>query len=330
MSGEPPSARPRDGWSRVANFIGRRLIESIPVLILSSLLVFAILHLVPGDPVDAMMGAASFGISTPESQAKLVAQIREQLGLNDPLPLQYLHWLGNALRFDFGDSFIRHQSVSSLIAQRLPATLELALAALVLSVVTGMSMGIIAALKRNTPIDAIVMIVSLAGVSIPSFAFAMVLILVFSVFLGLLPATGSGSFDRLILPALVLGYEGTALIARLTRASLLEVLGREYMNTARAKGLPPRLVVLRHALRNALIPVVTIVGLQVGRLLAGSIIVETVFARQGVGQLAIDAILQKDYPLVQGIILLTATTYVIANLLVDVSYGFINPRIRAA
>jgi len=314
----------------VARFVGQRLVESIPVLILSSLLVFGILHVVPGDPVDAMMGAASFGISTPESQAKLVAQIREQLGLDDPLPIQYLHWLGNALRLDLGESFIRHQPVATLIAQRLPATLELAGAALVLSVVLGMSMGIIAALKRHTAIDAAVMIVSLAGVSIPSFAFAMLLILVFSVFLGMLPATGSGSFDRLILPAVVLGYEGTALIARLTRASLLEVLGREYITTARSKGLPRRIVVLRHALRNALIPVVTIVGLQVGRLLAGSIIVETVFARQGVGQLAIDAILQKDYPLVQGIILLTASAYVVANLLVDISYGFINPRIRTA
>ena len=314
----------------MAKFVATRLVEAIPVLLLSSLLVFAILHLVPGDPIDAMMGAASFGISTPEAQAKLVAQIREQLGLNDPLPLQYVHWLASALRFDFGESFIRHQPVSTLIAQRLPATLELAGAALILSVLVGMSMGIVAALKRNTPIDAIVMVISLAGVSIPSFAFAMLLILVFSVFLGMLPATGSGSIDRLILPALVLGYEGTALIARLTRASLLEVLGREYITTARAKGLPRRVVVLRHAMRNALIPVVTIVGLQVGRLLAGSIIVETVFARQGVGQLAIDAILQKDYPLVQGIILLTASAYVVANLLVDVAYGFINPRIRTA
>lgn len=314
----------------MALFIGKRLAEAVPVLILSSLLVFAILHLVPGDPVDAMMGAASFGISTPESQAKLVAQIREQLGLNDPLPLQYLHWLGNAIHFDFGESFIRHQPVATLIAQRLPSTLELAGAALLLSVVIGMTFGIVAALRRNTWIDGAVMILSLGGVSMPSFAYAMLLILVFSVFLGWLPATGSGGFDRLILPALVLGYEGTGLIARLTRASLLEVLGREYINTARAKGLPPRLVVMRHALRNALIPVVTIVGLQIGRLLAGSIIVETVFARQGVGQLAIDAIQTKDYPLVQGIILLTALAYVVANLLVDVSYGFINPKIRTA
>ena len=314
----------------MARFVATRLVEAIPVLLLSSLLVFAILHLVPGDPVDAMLGAAALGIGTPEQHAQQVAQIREQLGLNDPLPLQYLHWLGNALHLDFGESFIRRQSVATLIAQRLPTTLELAGAALLLSVIVGMTMGIVAALRRNTPIDGLVMLLSLGGVSMPSFFFAMVLILVFSVFLGLLPATGSGSFDRLILPALVLGYEGTGLIARLTRASLLEVLGREYMTTARAKGLPPRIVVLRHALRNALIPVVTIVGLQVGRLLAGSIIVETVFARQGVGQLAIDAILSKDYPLVQGIILLTATGYVIANLLVDISYGFINPKIRTA
>jgi peptide/nickel transport system permease protein len=314
----------------VARFIARRLVDSVPVLLLSSILVFLILHLVPGDPIDAMMGAASFGIGTPESQAKLVADIRTQLGLDDPLPLQYLHWLGNALRLDFGESFIRHQKVAALIAQRLPSTLELAGAALVISVGLGMSLGIVAALRRNTPIDGAVMIISLAGVSLPSFALAMLLILVFSVTLGWLPATGSGSLDRLILPALVLGYEGTGLIARLTRASLLEVLGREYMTTARAKGLPPRVLVLRHALRNALIPIVTIVGLQVGRLLAGSIIVETVFARQGVGQLAIDAILQKDYPLVQGIILMTASAYVVANLLVDISYGFINPKIRTA
>jgi peptide/nickel transport system permease protein len=220
--------------------------------------------------------------------------------------------------------------VTELIAARLPSTIELALAALLISLVIGVSSGIIAALRRNTPIDSAVMLVSLAGVSMPSFWSAMILILVFSVSLNLVPATGSGGFDRLILPAVVLGYEGAALIARLTRASLLEVLSREYIRTARAKGLPRRTVVLGHAMRNALIPVVTVVGLQLGRLLAGSVIVETVFARQGVGQLAVDAILSKDYPLVQGIILLTAITYVFANLLVDVSYGFLNPRIRTA
>jgi len=179
-------------------------------------------------------------------------------------------------------------------------------------------------------VDGAVMVLSLGGVSMPSFWFAMLLILVFSVFLGLLPATGSGGIDRLILPAVALGYEGVALVARLTRAALIEVLARQYIVTAHAKGLPPRLVVLRHALRNALIPIVTVLGLQLGRLLAGSVIVETVFARAGIGQLAIEAILQKDFPLVQGVILFTASVYVVANLVVDVAYGYLDPRIRLA
>ena len=314
----------------MAKFISQRLVESVPVLLLASLLVFAILHLVPGDPIDAMIGAASFGVGDRAAQERLVASLREQLGLNDPLPLQYVHWLWNATHLDLGDSFIRHQPVMKVIGDRLPSTIELAGSALVLSVLLGIALGIVAAIKRNSPIDRLVMFVSLGGVSIPSFVLAMVLILVFSVTLGFVPATGSGSLDRLILPMLVLGYEGIGLIARLTRASLLDVLGREYVRTAHAKGLPPRTVLLGHAMRNALIPVVTIVGLQLGRLLAGSVIVETVFARQGIGQLAIDSIIAKDYPVVQGVILLTATSYVIANLLVDISYGFINPRIRAA
>ena len=314
----------------MAKFVSQRLVESVPVLLLASLLVFAILHLVPGDPIDAMIGAASFGVGDRAAQEQLVASLRQQLGLGDPLPLQYIRWLWNATHLDLGESFIRHQPVIKVIGDRLPSTIELAGSALVISVLLGVALGIVAAVKRNSPIDRLVMFVSLGGVSIPSFVLAIVLILVFSVTLGLVPATGSGSLDRLILPMLVLGYEGIGLIARLTRASLLDVLGREYVRTAHAKGLPPRTVLLGHAMRNALIPVVTIVGLQLGRLLAGSVIVETVFARQGIGQLAIDSIIAKDYPVVQGVILLTATSYVIANLLVDISYGFINPRIRAA
>jgi len=314
----------------VAKFIGQRFVEAIPVVLLASLLVFAILHLIPGDPVDVMMGAAAFGVGTPEQRIALAEQIRDDLGLNDPLAIQYVRWLGNAVRGDLGQSYIQHQAVTKLILDRLPSTLELAGAAMLLSIVLGMSLGVIAAVKRSSPIDAAVMLFSLGGVSIPSFAFAILMILVFSVTLGLVPATGSGSFDRLILPALVLGYEGTGLIARFTRASLLEVMGLEYIRTARGKGLHPRTILRRHALRNALVPIVTIVGLQVGRLLAGSVIVETVFARQGIGQLAINAILAKDYPVVQGVILLTAVSYLVANLLVDVSYGYLNPKIRSA
>src|SRR5436309_231800 len=314
----------------MAKFVGARLLESIPVLVLSSLLVFSVLHLIPGDPVDAMLGVASFGVGDPELLKKQEEAIRLELGLNDPLPVQYLNWVGRALRGDLGQSYIRHAPVSALIAERLPSTIELAFTALVLSVVFGIGLGILAAIQRNSPLDRIVMLVSLGGVSTPSFFFAMLLILLLSVGLGLLPTTGSGGLDRLIMPALVLGYNATGLIARLTRASLLEVLGREYITTARAKGLPFRLIIGRHAMRNALIPIVTIVGLQLGQLVAGSVIVETVFARQGIGQLAIDAILSKDYPVVQGVILLTASSYVVANLLVDISYGFINPRIRTS
>ena len=314
----------------MAKFVGARLLESIPVLVLSSLLVFSVLHLIPGDPVDAMLGVASFGVGDPELLKKQEEAIRLELGLNDPLPIQYLNWVGRALRGDLGQSYIRHAPVSALIAERLPSTIELAFTALVLSVVFGIGLGILAAIQRNSPLDRIVMLVSLGGVSTPSFFFAMLLILLLSVGLGLLPATGSGGLDRLIMPALVLGYNATGLIARLTRASLLEVLGREYITTARAKGLPFRLIIGRHAMRNALIPIVTIVGLQLGQLVAGSVIVETVFARQGIGQLGIDAILSKDYPVVQGVILLTASSYVVANLLVDISYGFINPRIRTS
>src|SRR5215216_5157060 len=304
----------------MVTFIGRRLAESVPVLILASVVVFSMLHLVPGDPVDAMMGAAAFQSG---GRQDVVEQIRNELGLNDPLPVQYLRWAGHAVTGDLGVSYVRRTPVAVLILERLPSTVELAVASMLLAATLGLGLGLLAALKRNTPIDGLVMLISLGGVSMPSFWLAMLLILVFSVLLGLVPATGSGGFDRLILPAIALGYEGVALIARLTRASMLEVLGRPYITTARAKGLAPRVVILRHALRNALIPVVTVLGLQLGRLLAGSVIVETVFARQGLGQLAIEAILTKDYPLVQGIILFSASAYVLANLVVDLAYGYL-------
>src|SRR5215207_6865040 len=309
----------------MATFIGRRLVESVPVLILASMVVFSMLHLVPGDPVDAMMGAAAFQSG---GRQEVVDQIRNELGLNDPLPIQFIRWAGGALVGDLGMSYVRRTPVTDLILERLPSTVELAAASMLLAATFGLGLGLLAALKRNTPIDGLVMLVSLGGVSMPGFWLSMLLILVFSVLLGLVPATGSGGLDRLILPAIALGYEGVALIARLTRASMLEVLGRPYITTARAKGLRERAVVLRHALPNALIPVVTVLGLQLGRLLAGSVIVETVFARQGIGQRAVEAILQKDFPLVQGIILFTACTYVMTNLVVDVSYGYLNPRIR--
>jgi len=309
-------------------FLLRRLAQAVPVLLLASLVVFSMLHLVPGDPVDAMLGSADAGITT--QRAELAQQIRQELGLNDPLPIQYVRWLGGALRGDFGRSYVRRRPVLDVVLERLPSTLELAAAGMLIATSLGLVLGIVAALKRDTVLDGLIMIVSLGGVSTPNFFLAMLLILVFSVFLGWLPATGSGSIDRLLLPALALGYQGVALIARLTRSSMLEVLNRPYITTAVAKGLRPRTVVLRHALRNALIPIVTVVGLQVGQLLAGSVIVETVFARQGIGQLAIEAILAKDFPMVQAVILFTASAYVVTNLLVDISYGYLDPQIRTA
>jgi ABC-type dipeptide/oligopeptide/nickel transport system permease component len=308
-------------------FILRRLVESVPVLVVASLVVFSMLHLVPGDPVEAMLGSADAGMSAAGSH--MAQQIRQELGLDEPLPVQYVRWLGGVVHGDFGMSYVRRRPVVDIVLERLPSTLELAAAGLLIAAAVGLVFGIGAALKRNTPLDGLIMIVSLGGVSTPNFFLAMLLILVFSVLLGWLPATGSGTFDRLVLPAIALGYNGVAIVARLTRSSMLEVLNRPYVTTAQAKGLAQRTVVLRHALRNALIPIVTVIGLQVGHLVAGSVIVETVFARQGMGQLAIEAILTKDFPVVQAVILFSAVAYVLANLLVDIAYGFLDPRMRA-
>jgi peptide/nickel transport system permease protein len=311
----------------MATFVLRRLIESVPVLFLASVVVFSMLHLVPGDPVEAMLGSAEAGMS--EKGSAMAQQIREDLGLDLPLPVQYVRWLGGVVRGDFGMSYVRRRPVIDIVAERVPSTLELAAAALAIAACVGLALGIAAALKRNTPLDGLIMIVSLGGVSTPNFFLAMLLILVFSVLLGWLPATGSGTFDRLVLPALALGYNGVAIVARLTRSSMLEVLNRPFITTAQAKGLRQRVIVVRHALRNALIPIVTVIGLQIGHLVAGSVIVETVFARQGMGQLAVEAILTKDFPVVQAVILFTATAYVVANLLVDIAYGYLDPQIRA-
>jgi ABC-type dipeptide/oligopeptide/nickel transport system permease component len=309
----------------MGRFIGRRLLEAIPVLVLSSLVVFSMLHLVPGDPVDAMVGASGFQGS---GRQETIDRVRRDLGLDQPLPVQYGRWAAGALHGDLGTSYIRGQSVSRLIRERLPSTLQLAAASLLLTAIVGLTLGIVAALKHNTWLDSAIMAVALVGVSIPAFWFGILLILAFSVSLHWFPATGAGSLKQLILPAFALGYEGVAVVARLTRSSLLEVMNRPYITTARAKGLRERAVTLHHGLRNALIPVVTVMGLQVGHLLAGSVVIETVFARQGIGQLAIEAIRGKDYPLVQGIVLFTAVTYVLINMMVDLLYGYLDPQIR--
>jgi peptide/nickel transport system permease protein len=260
---------------------------------------------------------------TPED----IERVRHQLGLDDTLPVQYLKYLGRVLQGDFGESVHSHRPVLEMIGEQAWPTIQLALAAMVLAVTVGVILGTISALRHNSWVDTTSMIVALFGVSMPNFWLGLLLIYIFSLRLGWFPITGDG-WTRLILPAVALGLDFSAITARLVRASLLEVLRQDYILTARAKGLRERVVVTRHALRNAMIAVITIVGLQFGFLLSGAVVVETVFARQGLGRLAITAILSKDFPLVQGIVLVAAVAYVAINLLVDLSYSPLDPRIH--
>ncbi len=306
-------------------YILRRLLATIPVLLGVSALVFLMLHLTPGDPALLMMGAE--GTST--SSAEAVDRLRHQLGLNDPISVQYWRFLRGAVRGDLGRSIWSEAKVSDLIREQLPSTLRLSAASLAFAVLLGVSTGVLASLRPNSLLDNVSMFVALVGVSMPSFWLGLMLINFFSFRLGWLPATTDpNSLARLVLPALALGVGSAAIIARLTRAGMLDVLDENYVVTARAKGLREHTVVLRHALRNATIPVLTVIGLQLGTLLSGAVVIETVFARQGIGRLAITAILGKDFPLVQGIVLLVAVAYVVTNLAVDLSYAFLDPRIR--
>lgn len=305
----------------MSRFLIGRLAATIPVLLGVWFLVFMMLHLVPGDPVKIML--ADF-----QTSPQQIELLRSQLHLNDPLPKQFARFVANAARGDLGLSIRSKRPVRTEIAENLGATLQLAIAALLIAIVVGVTLGMIAAIHQNGWLDFGPMLVALCGVSMPSFWLGLLLIFFFSLRLGWFPATGGGDLKHLVLPALTLGLSASAIIARLTRSSMLEVLRQEYMTTARAKGLRETRVVLRHGFKNALIPVVTIFGLQFGSLMAGTVIVETVFARPGIGRLIVTAILAKDFPMVQGIVLLIATTYVIVNLIVDISYGILDPRIR--
>jgi peptide/nickel transport system permease protein len=302
-------------------YIRRRVLLTVPVVLGVSVVVFSIVHLLPGDPVLIILSGAN---ATPEQ----VAEVRAQLRLDDPIPVQYLRFLRRAVAGDFGRSIFTRRPVIDEIADQLPSTLQLALTAILIATAVGLVLGITAAIRQDTWVDRAAMLLALGGVSMPSFWLGLVLILIFSLQLGWLPATGQGGVSRLILPAATIGLNYSAIIARLVRSSVLEVLGNNYITTARAKGLSEWLVVLKHAVANALIPVTTIIGVQLGNLLAGTIIVETVFSRQGMGRLAVTAVLDKDYPLIQGVVLVSALGYVLVNLLVDLSYSVLDPRIR--
>lgn len=308
----------------MSQYLVRRLLLAVPVIVGVSVAVFLMMHLIPGDPALALLRGQ------PTVTDADIDRVRHQLGLDDPIAVQYFKYAGRALRGDFGDSVQSHRPVLEMIGEQSWATIQLALAAMVLAVVLGVTLGTISAVRQNTWVDRLSMLVALFGVSMPSFWFGLLLIYVFSLRLGWFPITGQGGLERLVLPAVALGMDFSAITARLVRSNLLEVLRQDYVLSARAKGLRDRVVVSRHALRNAMIPVLTIVGLQLGNLLGGAVVVETVFAREGIGRLAITAILSKDFPLVQGIVLLAAVVYVAVNLAVDLTYALFDPRIHYA
>ena len=304
----------------MARYLIRRILLTIPVLFGVATLVFSLIHLVPGDPAQSMLGDSA----PPED----VARLRQSLGLDEPLLGQYKTFLGGLIRGDLGKSFRYGTPVTTEIKARLARTLQLAVAAMAVAILAAIPLGIIAAVWRGTAIDHAAMTISLVGISMPNFWLGPLLAILFAVILGWLPVAGTGTAAHLVLPAVTLGAALSAILARMTRASLLEELRELYVLAARARGVSRWRAILRHAFRNSLIPVVTIIGLQFGAVLTGTIITETIFAWPGVGRLLIQAINFRDYPLIQGCILFISFTYVMMNLLTDLTYGFLDPRIR--
>ncbi len=301
-------------------YLGLRLLLAVPALWLIVTMVFLLAHIVPGDPVQQMLGEGA--------QASDLQQLRHQLGLDLPLPVQYEKYLFGVVRGNLGESIRFQEPVADVVLEHYPATLELAFFALLVCGVIAIPAGVFAASRRGTAADHSVGVFTLFGLSVPNFALGPVLILVFSVLLGWLPVSGRGGIGHLILPAITLGAALAAILTRMVRTSVIEELSSDYVRTARAKGLRESAVLFRHAFRNALIPILTILGLQFGTLLAGTIVTETIFSWPGIGRLSVQAIEARDYPLLQGCILLIAVSYVLVNLLTDVVYAFVDPRVR--
>ncbi len=304
----------------MTRFLVRRLLLTIPVLIGVATLVFSLIHLVPGDPVQAMLGESA----SPQD----VAQLRTKLGLDRPLYEQYAAFAAGVARGDLGTSLRTNQPVTTVIFERMPATMELAVAAMAVAILVAIPLGIIAAVRKGTRVDHAATTLALVGISMPTFWLGPLLAIVFSVWLGWFPVSGRGTIANLVLPAVTLGAPLAAILARMTRASVLEELRELYVLAARARGVSEARAVLAHAFRNSLIPIVTVIGLQFGAVLTGAVITETIFAWPGVGRLLVQSISARDYPAVQGCILLIALTYVSMNLIIDVLYGFLDPRIR--
>jgi len=300
-------------------FAVRRLIQTIPVVIGVTILVFSLMHLIPGDPAQIIAGEAA-----PAAQ---VEAIRERLGLNDPVPVQYFRYMGNLLQGDLGQSVRSSRSVVDEIQPRIWITMRLAIYSMILSIVLGLIAGVVSAVRRYSLADSLLMVAALFGFSMPAFWLGLMLIKLFAIDLALLPPSGWGTWQQAILPVITLGTAGAAIIARMTRSSMLDVINQDYIRTARAKGVKERVVIYKHGLKNALIPVVTVIGIEMGMLLSGTVLTETVFAINGMGRLAIDAIRSRDFPVVQGIVLVFALIFVFVNFVVDLSYRYLNKRI---
>jgi peptide/nickel transport system permease protein len=304
----------------MGSYIRRRLLHSLVVIWGVTLIVFFLVRLAPGDPATMLLAESA----TPEQ----IEQAREKWGLNEPIPIQYLVFMGRALRGDLGDSLFFQQPALKVLLDRMPATLQLSAVALFFSLSIAIRVGVLSALKRNSIWDYMGTGLAMLGQAMPPYWLGIMLILLFSVSLGWLPTSGRGSWRHLILPAITLGSVLMALITRLVRSGMLDVLNEDYVRTARAKGLPDRLVLVRHAMRNILIPLVTVIGLQLGALFGGAVITESIFAWPGVGRLALQAISARDYPLVQASVLIISVVYVFLNLAVDIIYVYLDPRIR--
>jgi peptide/nickel transport system permease protein len=304
----------------MVQFLTKRFISALIVAFGVSLLAFSMSHLTPGDPVAIMLGE--------RASAESITRLKQQLGLDQPLPVQYWGFVTRALQGDLGTSIRSGQPVLGEIAARFWPTLELTLAAMVVAAVLGIGLGVLAAVSRAPWLESSIMTFALLGISVPTFWSGLLFIMLFALTLGWLPVTGEGGLAGLVLPAVTLALPAAAVLARMTRSSLLEVLSQDFIRTARSKGLVERTVTLKHALRNAFIPILTIMGLQFGGLLAGSVIVESVFARPGLGRFAVGAILARDFPQIQGIVLLAGLSYVLINMVVDLLYGVLDPRVQ--
>jgi peptide/nickel transport system permease protein len=310
-------------------FLGKRVLQLIPTLFFVSVIIFSLQQLLPGDPALVMAGE--------ERDPAVLEQIRKQYRLDQPVPIQYVYWIKGVLSGDLGESMRLKEPVLRLIMQKFPVTLQLALMAIVVSLVVGVTAGVISAIKKNTKIDYAVNLVALWGISTPNFRLGIMLIFLFSVWLGWLPASGYVSpfedfwlsLQTTILPAFVLGNSFAAVLMRHTRSAMLQAMTSDYVRTARAKGLAERIVVVKHALRNALTPVITLGALELGTLLSGAVLTEQVFSIPGFGKLIVDSVFNRDYAVVQGVTLVTATTYILLNLLADIAYVLVNPRLRS-